>query len=77
MVGEFDKLSQQLRGKRSQVGEARNALESYNRRGQVLQSLMEQKGRGNLPGVHGRLVRGSGKGLLTSERSERDTIKCK
>ena len=57
VVKDYEKLSQQLRERRGQVGEARSALESYNRRGQVLQSLMQQKEMGNLPGVHGRLVR--------------------
>lgn len=56
VVDGFNKLNQQLRSRRSQVGEVRSALESHNRRGQVLQSLMQQREMGNMPGVHGRLV---------------------
>ncbi len=54
---DHEKLSEQLRDKRAQLGESKSALESHNRRGQVLQSLMQQKEMGHLPGVHGRLVR--------------------
>ena len=52
----FVKLNQQYRDGRSQIEEVRGSFESQKRHGQVLQSLMEQRDSGNIPGIHGRLV---------------------
>lgn len=65
MVDEaFIKLSQQLRGRRGQVEDARSALESHKSRGKILSSLMEQRDAGNMPGICGRLVSVLGKGYM-------------
>lgn len=57
------KLNQQFRDGRSQVEEVRSSFESHKRHGQVLQSLIEQRDAGNIPGIYGRLV---GKGSTCS-----------
>ena len=52
----FTKLTQQVRAGRVNVEDARSALESHKRRGQVLECLMQQRDAGNIPGICGRLV---------------------
>ncbi len=58
----FEKLTRQLREGRGRVEEARSALESHKKRGQVLECLMQQRDAGNIPGICGRLVSVFGKG---------------
>ncbi|XP_065911796.1 structural maintenance of chromosomes protein 4-like isoform X2 [Dysidea avara] len=54
-AGTESKLSVQLRSTRSQVEEAKSALQSHKSRGRVLDSLMKQREQGSITGIHGRL----------------------
>ena len=58
-------LHQQVRVSRGQMEEARSALQAHRSRGQVLRALVEQRESGAIPGIHGRLVSGTGRHCLT------------
>lgn len=49
-------VSAEFRTHRAQVEETRSSMHASRSRGRVLDSLMEQKQLGNLPGIFGRLV---------------------
>jgi structural maintenance of chromosome 4 len=49
-------VSAELRTHRAQVEETRSSMQASRSRGRVLDSLMEQKQLGHLPGIYGRLV---------------------
>lgn len=49
-------VSAELRCHRAQVEETRSSMQANRSRGRVLDSLMEQKRQGHLPGIFGRLV---------------------
>jgi structural maintenance of chromosome 4 len=49
-------VSAELRAHRAQVEETRSSMQASRSRGRVLDSLMEQKRQGLLPGIFGRLV---------------------
>jgi structural maintenance of chromosome 4 len=49
-------VSTELRTHRAQVEETRSSMQANRSRGRVLDSLMEQKQLGHLPGIFGRLV---------------------
>ncbi len=52
----YVKLNQQFKDGRGQLEEVRSSMESQKRHGQVLQSLIEQREAGHIPGLYGRLV---------------------
>jgi len=50
-------LIKELDESRAVVQDGRSAFAEHKEKGQILSALLEQKNNGNIPGIHGRLVR--------------------